>query len=210
MRHAPLQRRAFSDALLEVGPSAPTLCEGWTAHDLAAHCWVREHNPTALLGIASKRFEHLAEGEMAKVKQRMGFVELATRLADTPRTPITLVPAADEAVNTVEYLIHTEDVRRANGLPKRLVPPDLEVALWRRLGLVGRLLFRGGDVGVVLEQAGSDAAPLRVKAGSATVTLVGRPSELLLFAFGREQHADVRLVGEQRAIDALLAAKRGA
>jgi uncharacterized protein (TIGR03085 family) len=210
MRYAPLQRRAFSDALLEVGPSAPTLCEGWTAHDLAAHCWVRERSPKALLGIASKRFEHLAEDEMAKVKARWGFVELATRLADTPRTPITWVPAADEAVNTTEYLIHTEDVRRANGLPKRLIEPGLEVVLWKRLGLIARMMFAGSPVGVVLESVGTDAAPLRVKAGTSTVTLVGRPEELLLFAFGREKHADVRLVGDQTAVDALLAAKRGA
>ncbi len=208
MRYALQQRRALSDALLEVGPSAPTLCEGWTAHDLAAHCWVREHHPQALLGIASKRFEHLAADAMERTKQRYGFVELATRLASTPRTPITLVPALDEAVNTTEFLIHTEDVRRANGLPKRLLEPGLEQALWQRLGLIGRMLFARSPVGVVLEASGTDDVPVRVKAGASTVTLVGRPEELLLFAFGREKHADVRLIGDQPSVDALLAAER--
>ena len=210
MRHAPEQRRDFSEALLEVGPTAPPLCEGWPAHDLAAHCWVRERSPRALLGIAAKRFEHLAEDEMARTRRRLGLVELATRPGAAPRPPIPPLPAADEAINTTEYFIHTEDVRRANRLPRRLVPPDLELALWARLGLIGRVLFAGSPVGVVLEQADSDAAPRRVKPGASTVTLVGRPSELLLFAFGRDGHADVRLVGEQRSIDALLAAERGA
>lgn len=210
MRYAAQERRHLSDALLEVGPTAPTLCAGWTAYDLAAHCWVRERSPRALLGIAAKRFEPLAEAEMAKAKARLGFVEMATRLGRAPRTPITLIPAADEAINATEYLIHTEDVRRANHLPKRLLHPGQEDAVWRRLRLIGRVLFAGSPVGVALEQTGADLPPLRVKPGAATVTLVGRPSELLLFAFGRERHADVRLVGEQPAIDALLAAKRGA
>lgn len=210
MRHASSQRHALSDALLEVGPSAPTLCAGWTAYDLAAHCWVRERSARALIGIGAKRFEHLAEAEMAKARERYGFVELATRLRETPRTPVTLVPALDEAINTAEYLIHTEDVRRANALPHRLLPPDLEDAVWGRLGLIGRVFFAKSPVGVLLERDAAGAAPLRVKPGTSTVTLVGRPSELLLFAFGREKHADVRTIGEQRSVDALLATKRGA
>ena len=37
MGFAALERAALCDALLEVGPDSPTLCDGWTSHDLAAH-----------------------------------------------------------------------------------------------------------------------------------------------------------------------------
>ncbi len=37
MSHAADERQVLADALLEAGPEASTLCEGWTAHDLAAH-----------------------------------------------------------------------------------------------------------------------------------------------------------------------------
>lgn len=209
MGYATDQRHAFSAALLEVGPEAPTLCEGWTAYDLAAHCWVRERSAKALLGIGSKRFEHLAAAEMDATKGRMGFVELATRLAETPRTPVTLAPGGDDMVNAAEYFIHTEDVRRANGLPNRPSDPDLEDMFWARLGLIGRVFFGSSPVGVVLERAGTGQTH-RVKAGAQTVTLLGTPSELLLFAFGRERAAAVRPIGLAASVQALLAAERGA
>src|SRR4029079_18721505 len=44
------ERAALCDLAVEVGPDAPTLCEGWTASDLVAHLLVRERNPVASLG----------------------------------------------------------------------------------------------------------------------------------------------------------------
>jgi uncharacterized protein (TIGR03083 family) len=35
------ERQALCDTLTELGPDAPTLCEGWTTADLAAHLMVR-------------------------------------------------------------------------------------------------------------------------------------------------------------------------
>ncbi|MDQ1699352.1 MAG: hypothetical protein QOG34_1215, partial [Frankiaceae bacterium] len=48
---AAAERAALADALTTVGPDAPTLCEGWTAADLAAHVYVREHRPDATAGV---------------------------------------------------------------------------------------------------------------------------------------------------------------
>ena len=45
------ERQGLADLLLERGPGAPTLCEGWTTTDLVAHLWVREHRPDAILGM---------------------------------------------------------------------------------------------------------------------------------------------------------------
>lgn len=210
MGFATEQRHAFSDALLEVGADAPTLCSGWTAYDLAAHCWVRERRVKALLGIGSPRFEHLADAEMARAREQYGFVEIASRLRDTPRTPVTLLPGGDDLVNGIEYLIHTEDVRRANGLPRRPIDAALEEVLWRRLPAMGRMFFGRAPVGVLLERTDADAPPVRAKSGASTVTVIGRPSELILFAFGRQSAADVRLIGEPTSVDALKRAKLGA
>ncbi|MGZ4563838.1 MAG: maleylpyruvate isomerase N-terminal domain-containing protein, partial [Mycobacterium sp.] len=41
------ERRALCDLFDELGPSAPTLIEGWTAHDLAAHLVLRERDVVA-------------------------------------------------------------------------------------------------------------------------------------------------------------------
>src|SRR5882762_622635 len=38
-----VERRELCDLFLELGPDAPTLCEGWTTLDLAAHLVLREH-----------------------------------------------------------------------------------------------------------------------------------------------------------------------
>ena len=207
---ATTERQAFSDALLQVGADAPTLCAGWTAYDLASHCWVRERSVKALLGIGLARFAPLAEQEMADVRERLGFVELASRLRDTPRTPVTLVPGGDDLVNGLEYFIHTEDVRRANGLPARPVDPAFEDVVWKRLRLLGRAFFAKVPVGVRLERSDAPAPAVRVKAGASTVTGVGRPTELLLFAFGRKDAADVRLIGEPESVDAVRHADLGA
>jgi hypothetical protein len=63
---------------------------------------------------------------------------------------------------------------------------------------------------VVLERlgsAGDGGAPETIRAvpGSSIVTLVGQPSEVMLFAHGRSG-AEVKLVGEPDAIDILNAA----
>lgn len=47
LRHGSLVRNGLHcDALLEAGPDGAHPCEGWTTHDLAAHVWVRENDPS--------------------------------------------------------------------------------------------------------------------------------------------------------------------
>ena len=73
---------------------------------------------------------------------------------------------------------------------------------------LGRAWFRRVQVGVVLERLGSadaDGAPetIRAVSGASTVTLVGSPSELMLYAHGRTKVAEIKLVGEPEAIEIL-------
>lgn len=208
MSFARTQRVALSEALLSVPPGAPTLCEGWTAHDLAAHVWVRERRPAAALGIVAGPFAELTERAMADVKASRPYPELARALRETPRTPATLLPLTDDLVNAVEFLVHTEDVRRPNHLPARLLARDFEDWLWTRLPLLGRGLFRRAATGLALERE-VDGATVRVRPGATTVTIVGRPSEIVLFAFGRTADARVRLVGPDADVAALRAGQTG-
>jgi hypothetical protein len=83
--------------------------------------------------------------------------------------------------------------------------------MWQRLKLLARGRFRRAQVGVVLERLGgpTDAGQpqtIRATSGSSIVTLVGQPSELLMFANGRSTVAEVKIIGEPDAIDVLHAA----
>src|SRR3989442_14077388 len=51
---ARVERETLCDLLAEVGPDAPTLCEGWRTRDLAAHLILRERRADAAPGILLK------------------------------------------------------------------------------------------------------------------------------------------------------------
>ncbi len=54
MSYSREERRALCALLDETGPDAPTLCEGWTTGDLAAHLVLRERRPDAAAGVAGR------------------------------------------------------------------------------------------------------------------------------------------------------------
>jgi hypothetical protein len=87
----------------ELGPSIPTLLDGWTAHDLAAHLVLREHDLVAgPCMVLPGPFERFAE------RRRAGVREMA---------------------NLNEFFVHHEDVRRANGLGVRSLGPAMDAGL---------------------------------------------------------------------------------
>jgi uncharacterized protein (TIGR03085 family) len=206
------ERAELADLLDQVGPEAPTLCEGWTAHDLAAHLWIRETDPVGAGGLVARPLAGLLERRMSETKGRWPYTELVDKVRNGPaRFSVFAIPGVDEGANTIEYFVHHEDVRRGghDPQPPRELPDDVEGWLWRRLKLLARAQFRRSTVGVVLEREGSKDAngepeTIRAAAGAHIVTAVGRPSELTLLAHGRTGAAQVRLVGEPDAIEQLL------
>ncbi|MBO0811334.1 MAG: TIGR03085 family protein [Microlunatus sp.] len=208
------ERIALCDLLAEVGPDAPTLCAGWTTHDLAAHLWIRETDPVGAPGILAKPLAGLTERRMAETKARWSYQELVERVRNGPaRFSVFALPGVDEPANNTEFFVHHEDVRRAGEHPQgpRELDREVEEWMWRRLKLMGRAFFRRARVGVVLErmpvtaaEPGSEPETIRAQTGTPIVTAVGEPSELMIFANGRTSVAEVKLVGEQDAIDALL------
>jgi len=207
------ERAELCDLFDRVGPDAPTLCQGWDAHDLAAHLLIRETDPVGVSALVAKPLSGLYERRIAEVKQRWPFSDLVDRVRNGPaRFSVFAIPGVDEGANTTEFFIHHEDVRRAGDAPQtaRDLGPEVEEWMWRRLKLLARAWFRRVQVGVVLERlgsAGDSGAPETIRAviGSSIVTIIGPPSELMLFAHGRSV-AEVKLVGEPEAIDILNAA----
>jgi uncharacterized protein (TIGR03085 family) len=194
------QRAAFADICAELGPDAPTLI-GWTTKELVAHCYVREHRPDAAPGVLPLGpWSSYTERVMRSALRVHGYDELV----DAVRTPSMLVRAFDDAANTVEYFVHTEDVRRANGRPPRPLDMRLEQWLWRRLSRQARFSFRRVPARVRLVP--TVGTPAEAGKGGAAVEVRGRPSELLLLAYNRKDVADVETSG---ARDALMSARLG-
>ncbi|OYO07381.1 TIGR03085 family protein [Enemella evansiae] len=208
MNFAKTERAELCDLLDRVGPDAPTLSGDWTTHDLAAHLWIRETDPLGAPGIVAKPLAGLTERRMAETKARWPYAELVDRIRRGPaRLSVFAFPGVDEEANTVEYFVHHEDVRRAGDDPDgpRRLPEEVEDWMWRRMKLIGRALFRRASVGVVLERSrpvdtGDEPETVRVMPGNEIVTIVGRPSELMLYAYGRGPESDVAVVGDQAAV----------
>ncbi|MFW6599569.1 TIGR03085 family metal-binding protein [Propionibacteriaceae bacterium Y2011] len=204
MTFAHAERIELCDLFLATGPDAPTLCEGWLTHDLAAHLWIRETDPLAATGIMAKPLASFTDRRMAEAKARWPYPELVERLRQGPnRFSLFAIPGIDEAANATEYFVHHEDVRRAGDPPAapRELGADTQDLIWRRLKLMSRVMFRDPAAGIVLERADADHETVRAAAGDRTVTIIGLPAELLLYASGRRQAAVVDLVGDPDVLD---------
>ncbi|MGP3972213.1 TIGR03085 family metal-binding protein [Streptomyces sp. 6N223] len=206
--HAKRERLLLADLLETSGPQAPTLCEGWTTRDLAAHVVVRERRADAAGGIIIKPLAARMERVQSEFAARP-YEELVQLIRTGPprMSPFALKPV-DEAANTVEFFIHAEDVRRAqpDWTPRELDPVFAD-ALWKRLETSARVMGRRSPVGMVLRRPNGQTAVAHK--GIPVVTVTGEPGELLLFASGRQDAARVELEGEENAVAKLRAAKLG-
>lgn len=198
------ERRHLCDRFAELGPEAPTLCEGWTTHDLAAHLYTRERRPHAALGLVVPALADFTDRVQARVKG-IDYDVLVERLRKGP--PLPAVPV-DDLVNLHEYFVHHEDVRRAQPGWDRRDDPRLDRALWKLLRRSARILTRRlKNVGLVLERP--DGETIEVRDGTPTATLKGGPQELLLYIFGRRDVAEVSVEGTDEAVAVVEAADLG-
>ncbi len=202
------ERAVLADALAAAGPDAPTLCEGWTTRDLAAHLVARERRPDSALGLVLRPLSGWSERVRRGIAGRP-YVDLVRDVREgPPRTSPFALPGVDAAANLAEHFVHAEDVLRAPaGATPREVPAPLQDALWSVLTARGRLLLRASPVGVRL--ATPDGRQHTVVPREPVVTLRGEPAELVLFAYGRTAQARVALEGPPEAVAALRATKLG-
>jgi uncharacterized protein (TIGR03085 family) len=203
------ERHRFADALAEVGPDAPTLCEGWTARDLAAHIVLRDSRPDAAAGLVVSALSGHTDKVQAQVALQP-WDELVEQVrSGPPRWSPFRIDKVDRVVNTVEFFVHHEDVRRAQPAwePRELDPPltgDLTASLRRG----AKLLARRAPSGLTLAPA-DDGEPIVAKTGEPMVTLTGPPGEIVLFLYGRQSVARVDLTGPDDAVAATRAASYG-
>jgi uncharacterized protein (TIGR03085 family) len=161
---------------------------------MVAHLVLREH------------FRRWGDDARAAEKAK-GYSNLVSRLRAGPPVGLWRVPGVRTLANGLEYFIHHEDVRRANGRGPRAEIADLDELCWRMSGFLGRRLARGTRP-FGLEMVTPDGrrrsfdAPSKATLTS-KATLSGRPTELALYAAGRRSAAEVSLSGPDDAVVAL-------
>ncbi len=202
------ERQGIADDLLAVGPDAPTLCEGWTARDLAAHIHLREARPDAAVGIivgpAARWTRHVQE-QMAAGP----YDELVEKVRNgPPRLSMFSIPRLEPQLNLVEFAVHREDLRRGQeGWTERDLDPQYADLLWDRTRQMARVLIRRSPVGLTFVRTdgvgGADdpANRLVVRDEPPMVTVTGPAMEILLRLHGRRAvHLDI--AGNEHAVRA--------
>ena len=75
------ERLGLCDLFDELGPSVPTLLEGWTAHDLAAHLVLRERDLVAgPCLVLPGPFQRFAEQRRVRLAKSEDFTWLVSRI----------------------------------------------------------------------------------------------------------------------------------
>lgn len=203
-----VERARVCDLLEALGPDAPTLLAPWTTRDLAAHLYLREHDPLAGPGlVVPGAWARLAERHRQTALSR-DYLEVVESVRSGPRG-IFRLRWLRRVPNLNELFVHHEDVRRANGGRRRELEPALHQALWANAAGGAWLLTRRlHGVGLRLRNSTTNQT-VRVRRGTPAVTIIGEPGELLLYLFGRDEVADVDFDGSTAAVRVLHNTKIG-
>lgn len=196
------ERLALCDLFEELGADVPTLLNGWTAKDLAAHIVLRERDLIAgPCLVLPGRFQRFAERRRARLAKQREFEWLVARIRSGPPPGFFRIGWVRRFPNLNEFFVHHEDLRRANGLgPRDCLAPALDAALWRNVGQGSRYLCRRlREVGLEITWAGTDEQ-MTVREAEPVARLSGLPGELLLYIFGRQAAAQVEVTGPPKAV----------
>ncbi|HXW78409.1 MAG TPA: TIGR03085 family metal-binding protein [Acidimicrobiales bacterium] len=194
------ERSALCDLLAELGPDVPTLCAGWTSADLAAHLYVRDRRLDTGPGNVVKwpPFGGWTKRVQDNARDTLKWGALLKGIRSGP--PAAVKPF-DRALNTIEYYVHHEDVRRAQPewAPRVLAPKDDE-ALWHHISsmrfgyLFSSQVLRRAPAAARLEAPGREPI-LLTKNGQGTVVR-GPVGEVTLWLLGRKEVAQVDVASE--------------
>ena len=86
MTPAQRERASLVETMRSIGPDAPTLCEGWTTRDLAAHLVVRERRLDATPGIMIPFLAGYTDKVQRQVAASTDWDELLNKIASGPPT----------------------------------------------------------------------------------------------------------------------------
>ena len=215
-QHAVAERHALSETLRRVGGSAQTLCGEWSTAQLAAHLVLRERSVVELGGrLPVPALRRRAEQVVTDLAAATPYAELVDTVDRGPswrevRGPVPVawlwsLPPVAELANLLEYVVHHEDVRRAQpGWAPRALPLDLQRVIWQRLHLLARVTLRSVPVGLALRwPSHGEIANRRARRHGPAVTVTGDAVELTMFAFGRLDHAQLDWTGTPADIEAV-------
>lgn len=206
-----VERAALCDLFDRLGPTASTLIPDWTCHHLAAHLSLRSGSPVHTVRVA--RSPGGLDAGVEAIVHSVDFTELVDQLRrPAPRSPLSW-PLLEKLLNTLEYFVHHEDVRRAQpGWTPRPLPLWAQNQLWRRLTGYARLALRRAPVGVQLVRTDTAESTIETRRrerdqSGRQVMVYGNPAELALFTFRRPGVGRVRLAGAPDDLEALRAAR---
>ena len=200
------ERHQLCDLALEVGADAPTLCGDWDVKELVAHLLVRERSLLGAPGIIVQPLSGLTEREMARTA-RSNLRTLVGRLRKGHS--LLGLPVIDPLVNTLEYFVHHEDIRRAQlGWEPRALDENTSAALWRAISMTGRGLVRPAGVPVTIRDTDTGKTAV-LRRGSDPVTVSGRVGEIVMFLHGRRHTVGLELTGPAASIQRLQDANLG-
>lgn len=204
MSFAQKERERLGRLFLEVGPDAPTLCEGWVTRDLACHLYIRESKPLPAAGNFIRPLKSTLDKEMDVQRDRPYPDVVRAWAAGPPR----FIAPFDALMNTSEHFVHHEDVRRGDGVARpREFSAATNEALLTLAKRVGAMTMRATPTPVVLTPP--TLPPVTVggkrevaRRGDDIIRAKGEPGELLLWVSGRRA-VDVELEGDAEKISKL-------
>ena len=192
---------ALADTLLQVGAGAPTLLEGWTTTELAAHLASLDAGGGVVLFLGrqlitrtyprpTKGSRQIAARALERAKAK-GYEWCVGRLRSPRKLPMRLGGAP---VALFEVYTHHQDVLRADtSLEGRPAPDELATCLpWL-------LAFHAKQLDGIELVAETDAQELRAGSGS-TVAVRGEVGEVVLWLAGRDA-CDVEVDADPALLD---------
>jgi len=191
------ERAELADLLEKLGPDAPTCCEGWTTAHLAAHVATRDRRVDAMPGYGLEQVSPALGSWAHRVEDRLrettDYADVVRQVREgAPRWSPMGWPGVGSLVNSTEFVIHHEDVRRARPgwTPRKLSRADQD-QLWRAVAVLARRAARGRTL--VLRRADVPGVEKRLGSSGPAKTVTGEPLELLLWASGRKDVARVAI-----------------
>ncbi len=137
-------------------------------------------------GIMISALAETTARRMKRAKERYSFTEVVDKVRNgPPRISIYAFPKFGHQLNTTEYFVHHEDVRRAQPTyDVRALPAEQEEGLWKSIRLGAKTLIRKAPSGVVLRLPDGRTSVAKRPTELGSVTVTGDPAELVLFCIG--------------------------